>query len=231
MPPSPTGYRHLPVFLERFTLSKLAQMYYWHALPDGWEHMDYPGFLAARRERMAQVIKAGYERLDGCTGTTAEWTLEELIGTGETTTVEFKSCLRKNLHTGQYHPRIEHSALKTIAEFLNAGAGTLIIGVADDGVPVGIQEDGFENEDKMYLHLVNLLNRRIGPTHMMHIQVRFDDYKNCRVMVVQCGRAGSPVFLKEGATERFYVRTGASTTELTPSQTNDYVAARSKPGA
>ncbi len=27
--------------------------------------------------------------------------LEELIGTGETTTVEFKSCLRKNLHTGQ----------------------------------------------------------------------------------------------------------------------------------
>lgn len=55
----------------------------------------------ARRERLAQVIKAGYERLDGCTGSTAEWTLEEFIGTGETTTVEFKCCLRKNLLNGR----------------------------------------------------------------------------------------------------------------------------------
>jgi len=56
-----------------------------HALPDGWEQMAYPDFLAGRRGRMAQVIKAGYERLDGCTGTTADLTLEELVGTGETT--------------------------------------------------------------------------------------------------------------------------------------------------
>lgn len=223
--------QYLPTFLERVAPSDLAQMYYWHALPDGWEHMEYPDFLTARRERMAQVIKAGYERLDGYTGTTADWTLEELIGTGETTTVEFKSCLRKNLHTGQHDPRIEHSVLKTIAGFLNASGGTLVIGVADDGVPVGIEQDGFENEDKMYLHLVNLLNARIGPKHMMYIQVRFDDFKNRRIMVVECGRAGSPVFLKDGATERFYVRTGASTTELTPSQTNEYVAQRFKAGA
>ena len=137
--------------------------------------MDLPDFLAARREHRAQVIKAGYKRLGGCTGSTAEWTLEELIGTGETTTVEFKCCLRKNLHTGERDPRIEHSALKTIVGFLNASGGTLIIGVADDGVPVGIQEDG--------------------------------------------------------NTERFYVRTGASTTELTPSQTNEYVGQRFRAGA
>lgn len=127
--------------------------------------------------------------------------------------MEFKCCLRKSPHTGERDPRIWHSALKTIAGFLNAGGGTLIVGVADDGVPVGIQEDGFGNEDKMYLHLTNLLNGRIGPKHMMYIQVRFDDYKNHRVMVVECGRAASPVFLKEGNTERFYVHTGASTTE------------------
>ena len=47
------------------------------------------------------MIKAEYERLGGCTGSTAEWTLEELIGTGETTTVEFKCCLRKNLLNGR----------------------------------------------------------------------------------------------------------------------------------
>lgn len=217
---------YLPRLLPRFSPADLQQMYYWHALPDGWEHMQYQDFLVARRERMAQVIKAGYERLGGATAVTPQWTLEELIGIGETTTIEFKCCLRKNLHTGQHDARIEHSALKSIAGFLNASGGTLIIGVADDGTPVGIQEDGFENEDKAYLHLVNLINSRIGPKHMMYIHVRFDDYKRRRVMVVECGPAQSPVFLKDGNVERFYLRTGASATELTPSQTHEYVKQR-----
>jgi len=218
--------QYLPVLLQRFSPAEIAQMYYWHALPDGWEHMEYPEFLAARRERMAQVIRAGWERLGGSTGDTQDWTLEELVRTGETTTTEFKCCLRKNLHTGQHDPRIEHSALKTIAGFLNGSGGKLIIGVADDGTPVGIQEDDFPHEDKMYLHLVNLINSRIGPTYMMYIQVRFDDYENHRVMVVDCAPARSPVFLKDGNVERFYLRTGASTTELTASQTHEYVAHR-----
>lgn len=219
---------YLPSLLERFPVKDLAQMYYWHALPDGWEHMQYGAFLVARRERMAQVIKDGYERLDGKAAATIECSVEQLVGTGETTSVEFKSALRKNLHTGQHDPRIEHSVLKTIAGFLNAGGGTLVIGVADDGSAVGIQEDGFQNEDKAYLHLVNLLNSRIGPTHMMYVAVRFDDYKNRRVMMVECARAASPAFLKDGNVERFYVRTGASTTEFSASQTNEYIGRRFK---
>ncbi|MDR1157021.1 MAG: hypothetical protein LBK75_01755 [Oscillospiraceae bacterium] len=34
-----------------------------HALPDGWEHMEYANFLTKRRVLMAKVIKHGYERL------------------------------------------------------------------------------------------------------------------------------------------------------------------------
>ncbi|MHB9149124.1 MAG: GmrSD restriction endonuclease domain-containing protein [Thermoleophilia bacterium] len=217
---------YLPKMLARFSSAELQQMYYWHALPDGWEHMEYASFLEARRELMAQVIKDGYSRLDGGLASAPECSLAELIGTGETTAVEFKSCLRKNLHTGQHDPRIEHGVLKTIAGFLNAHGGTLVIGVADDGSPVGIQEDGFENEDKAYLHLVNLINSRIGPKHMLYLHVRFDDYKNHRVMVVTSGAARSPVFLKDGGVERFYLRTGASTTQLTASQTHDYAGQR-----
>lgn len=45
-------------------------------------------------------------------------------------------------------------------------------------------------------------------------------------MVVDCTPTRSPVFLKDGNVERFYIRTGASTTELTASQTHEYVAQR-----
>ncbi|MCE5254855.1 MAG: hypothetical protein LLG45_11735 [Actinomycetia bacterium] len=86
-------------------------------------------------------------------------------------------------------------------------------------------------KDKAYLHLVNLINSRIGPKHMMYLQVRFDDYKNSRVMVVTSGVARSPVFLKDGGVERFYLGTGASTTELTASQTHEYVGKRFGAGA
>ena len=34
-----------------------------HALPDGWEHLEYTEFLRQRRSLMAKVIKRGYERL------------------------------------------------------------------------------------------------------------------------------------------------------------------------
>ena len=34
-----------------------------HALPNGWEHMEYHEFLRRRRKLMAKVIKRGYERL------------------------------------------------------------------------------------------------------------------------------------------------------------------------
>lgn len=45
----------------------LAKQMYWHALPDGWEHMDYDDFLSARRTLMAQVTKDAYEQLSGHT--------------------------------------------------------------------------------------------------------------------------------------------------------------------
>lgn len=41
----------------------LANQKFWHALPEGWEDLPYEEFLTARREHMAQVVKAGFSRL------------------------------------------------------------------------------------------------------------------------------------------------------------------------
>lgn len=41
----------------------LAQQMYWHALPKGWEVLDYEEFLARRRELMAQVTRDAFARL------------------------------------------------------------------------------------------------------------------------------------------------------------------------
>lgn len=41
----------------------LKQLYRWHALPGNWEKMDYVDFLKQRREKIAEVIREGYEQI------------------------------------------------------------------------------------------------------------------------------------------------------------------------
>ena len=223
---------YLPDMKGRFSPSELERMYHLHALPPNWEQMDYREFLEKRRELMALVTAEGYATLT--TGKTeedlakTEFDLTSVLVNGESEAVEFKSTLRTNLHTGNKDPRMELSVLKTIAGFLNTNGGMLLIGISDDGSPVGIQTDGFANEDKMSLHLVNIIKSRLGVQAMTSIHAHFDDHDDYRVMLVRCRRSPIPIFLKDGDIERFYIRTGPSTTELSASQTQEYIKQRFK---
>jgi hypothetical protein len=221
---------YVPKLSERFSGKELERMYYWHALPDGWEQRAYGDFLRQRRELMAKVIRDAYHQLGGEQepAQPSVTPVADMVGQGETTTVEFKSTLRINLHTGEKDPRMELAVLKTLAAFVNSSGGTLVIGVADDGEPVGIEADKFPNEDKMYLHLVNLTKDRMGAAHMMYMHPRFDDYEGVRVLAVECLPGRSPVFVKDAKVERFFVRTGAATTELQGNQAQEFIQKRFK---
>ena len=221
---------YLPEMKSRFSEEVLERMYRMHALPPNWEHMNYKEFLEKRRELMAQVIAEGYATL--LTGVLDEETakakfdLSQVVMDGESEAVEFKSTLRTNLHTGNRDTRMEMSVLKTLAGFLNTNGGMLVIGVSDDGSPLGIQNDGFDNEDRMHLHLVNIVKTRMGIHALTSLHSRFDAHNNHRVMVIRCNKSSKPVFVKDENIERFYVRTGPSTTELSASQTPDYIRHR-----
>ena len=97
-----------------------------HALPDGWEQLNYHEFLQQRRDLMAAVIREAYEKLSA--GPSPEETkvvlpVDMLVDAGEGELIEFKSTLRVNLHTGEKDPRIELAIVRTIAGFLNTRAG------------------------------------------------------------------------------------------------------------
>ncbi len=218
---------YLPEFIERFSSKEMERMYYWHALPEAWESMSYDEFLHERRERMALVVRDAYQILSGGPDDQEQVVdVKSLVAIGESDEIEFKSTLRFNLHTGEKDPKMEYACLRTIAGFLNRDGGRLVIGVADDGEPLGLSDDGFQNEDKMNLHLVNLVNSRIGPQFMMYVSPRFEDYQGKRAFVAECQPARSPVYLKDGNHEKFYVRTGASTSELEGKTMQDFIAQR-----
>ncbi len=51
---------YLPTYLERMSKEEREEMYFWHALPNDWEHMEYEDFLSKRRKLMAEVIKKAF---------------------------------------------------------------------------------------------------------------------------------------------------------------------------
>jgi len=192
--------------------------------------LPYPTFLIERRELMARIIRDGYANLSESSEQTKPGLtipIHQLATQGESITLEYKATLRTNLHTYQVDSRMELGCLKTVAGFLNSrNGGTLLIGVMDNGTPVGIEADGFLNEDKMLLHLDNLVKERLGPKHMMYIHPHFEDYDGYKVLALECSPSNSPVFVKDGSAERFYIRMGASSPELTGRQTHEYIKER-----
>ncbi|MEM8892667.1 MAG: RNA-binding domain-containing protein [Bacteroidota bacterium] len=154
----------------------------------------------------------------------------ELIEEGEKDFVEFKSTMRFNLKSGQKDKAMEMSVLKSMAAFLNSRGGTLFVGVEDDGNPIGIEKDGFPNEDKYMLHLTNMIKNRMGSEHSDFINYDVIRYKAHNILRVDCEPATQPVYVKDGDKDHFYVRVGPSTINMRLSKVHDYIMQRFEKG-
>lgn len=152
--------------------------------------------------------------------------IRALIAAGEGRTIEFKSTMRMNLHTGKAGKEIEIAWLKAVSAFLNTDGGTLLLGVADDGAVTGLTADQFANDDKCRLHFKNLINQHIGAEFSKYLQFSLVTVDDRQVGVVTCRRAAEPAFLKTGKTEGFYIRSGPSSDELPVSKVVAYIQGR-----
>ena len=103
-----------------------------------------------------------------------------------------------------------------------------MIGVSDDGSIYGIDEDKFDNRDKMNLHLTHLIGSKIGEEFYPYISFRLIDMDDGKAIIrVDCEKCKKPVFLKDGKEEDFYVRSGPSSVVLTGSNLVNYVSNKS----
>jgi CheY-like chemotaxis protein len=151
--------------------------------------------------------------------------LLQMTGGGETARVEFKSTLRWNLHIDKADKRMENSCLKTVAGYLNSEGGVLMVGVDDEGVALGLDKDGFSNEDKLLLHWNSLFKGHLGVEFSPFVRALIRDLRGVRILVIECLRAPQPVFFRRDNDECFFVRTGNGTQQLKPSEVLAYLEA------
>ena len=111
-----------------------------------------------------------------------------------------------------------------------------MIGVADDGEVVGLERDykslGGGGKDKFELHLTNLVQKSFGQSFAAtKVTVTFPEVSGVEFCSVEIKAANKPIFLtasmKGGPSqERFYVRSGNSSPELSPSEAQAYIKER-----
>lgn len=153
----------------------------------------------------------------------------DLIAAGESHEVEFKQTARWNLHTGGRDPKIELVIAKTVAGFLNADGGTLLVGVADDGSAVGLDDDlslmKQADLDRYELWVGDHLERCLGKPALRAVAVSFEKIGPRQVCRIDVERSPEPVFLDEPGGSReadMYVRMGNSTRKLLTDEAFDY---------
>lgn len=150
------------------------------------------------------------------------------ISSGESLFVEFKETFSLNVRTGEKDKAIEGSSLKTIAGFLNAKGGTLLIGVNDAGTPVGIEPEVAKfhkgSIDTFLLHFKNMVKSKIGEGFYHYIEYHLVPFHGAAVLICKCSPSHQPCFMKD--THEFYVRVNPATDKLEGAQMVEYIRSR-----
>lgn len=153
---------------------------------------------------------------------------EDLLATGESRNVEFKSTARLNLVTDQRDPVIELSVVKTVAGFLNTSGGTLLVGIADDGTVRGLQDDyvavGNKGRDGYENFLTTLLDHRIGRSAVANVGIAFETIEGHDVCRLDVTASREPVFVANDRGDAdLYIRLNNSTRLLNTADALKYV--------
>lgn len=156
----------------------------------------------------------------------------DLILEGEHSGLELKQTLRYDEKSKDVNKALEKAVMKTVAAFLNAEGGSLIIGVTDKAEVYGLENDyhtlvrkdrdGFEN------HFNMILKNMIGAEFRQYVHISFEKIEDKDVCLVEVEPAPKPVYLKIEGTEEFFIRTGNSTSQLKISEVNSYIESRWK---
>ncbi|UCF37495.1 MAG: ATP-binding protein, partial [Acidobacteriota bacterium] len=173
----------------------------------------------ALRQRRAAGQGQGYRHAE-------EEALLDLIQSGESERLEFKSTMRWNVRADRPGKEVELSWLTAVAAFLNSSGGTLLIGVDDDGNTTGIEADKFPNEDRFLLHFNNLVKEHIGLEFAGLIDFEIRTVTGSRIMVLDCRPSDQPVFLKKGNQEDFFIRVGPGSRKLSASEMLEFLKTR-----
>jgi ATP-dependent Lon protease len=151
----------------------------------------------------------------------------QLIAEGESEVLEFKSSFRWDVDNGNVNTDLIKDVMKAVGAMLNSDGGTLLIGVADDGTPLGIDLDlktmKGADADEYERTLRQGFITHLGVEFSGNVRVAFPDVDGVKVCRVDVDPSPKPVFMHLKQTNEFYIRAGNASRSLDPAATHEYI--------
>jgi len=152
-----------------------------------------------------------------------------VIEGGEDERTELKSTLRWDLALGRTNKDLERAVVTGLAGLMNHRGGSLIVGVADDGSAVGLEADYASlrrrDRDGFQQRIFTLVREHLGAEHCPLVHPVFGEIEGRDVCRLVVERSPRPVFLRDGRTSRYFLRTGNATRELDARETMEHLEA------
>jgi hypothetical protein len=149
------------------------------------------------------------------------------IRSGEGKHLEFKQTLSLCVREKQKRDHIEHQILKTLCGFMNTDGGVLLVGVNDDQLIIGVDDEMkmlYKSSKDEYLKKVrNLVHAHVGIENSSYIEWDIHNVDGKSLLRFDVKKSTKPVFLKK---TDFYIRTNPATDKLVGEELITYINQR-----
>lgn len=181
------------------------------------------GLVAEVKEKYASHLKRCQRILEKPPSYWRSNPIFELIAQGESYKLEFKETLEHDVRENRQNRELNKAILKTIAAFLNAEGGAILIGVSDSGEIKGINRDlqyvRGNNRDGFEQKLRSLINDRFDPSPLGFIDIGFEELAEGTVCFVNVRPANTIIHIEN----EVYIRDGNVTRKLEGRALTDWI--------
>ena len=184
---------------------------------------DFKGFIKEREKTIREEFK---KLVYPETGNTP-FDIKKLLD-GEDQNVEYKQTLRWDIKTNQVNPILEEVVMKELASFMNIAGGKILIGVDDDGVPLGLERDyqtfKKKNSGDFQEHITNLINKNLGKNANLCLDWSFHQIDGKEICLGTITPSPRPVYLTIKNDKKFYVRINNTCQPFNVQEASDYIS-------
>jgi len=153
--------------------------------------------------------------------------VQQIIDSGESQNVEFKSSIMWDYHQEQVNKHLSEPIIKNVSAFMNSTGGIVVIGVNDDGDILGLEADlnVLKKHDLDGFELVfnNAFNQMIGADFHQFIDIKFPEVEGKNICLVRVRPSDRPAYFRSKGKEYFYIRAGNASQPLTVSKATEYI--------
>ena len=189
---------------------------------------DFDGFVRARKLTIRNTLrKLIMPATNSGHSINTKQDIGDLLHNKESQTLEYKSSMRWDIRLNHVNHALEETLIKEFCAFMNTNGGNLLIGVDDDGNPIGLEKDysTFKTPgyDSFAQHITNLINNYLGKEKNQYVELEpilAEDHEICWCRI---SHSSESVFLNKDNDKKFFIRANNTCQPLDAEATHKYI--------